>query len=266
MPDPGPLESSPPQLRWEHDRQLRGPAAFSTEAGGRFESLGVVLRYIGPGHSMVMLKPGVLLSPAEVEAEIAGQVRHFRKAGVPFEWKTYRHDQPIGPQLEAAGLMRGPAETVMVAEAVRVPRPEPPDGVEIRAARSQDDFLRVAAQFGSTFGYGSGDSLRAVQSAWLAHPDRVVVLLAETGGEVVASARMELPQGSDFATLWGGSTSPPWRGRGLYRCLIHRRARMALDEGRRLLCVEALPTSQRILDQLGFVTVTETTPYLWAPG
>lgn len=266
MPDPGAADDSLHQLRWHHDQQLRGPAAFATERGGRFEALGAVLRYTGPDNSMVMLRPGTSLDPAEVTAEVGAQIQHFRAEGVPFEWKTYRHDQPIGAALEAAGLTRGPAETVMVAQAARVPPLEPPDGVMVKAAASESDLQRVAAQFGEAFGRDPQDSLRAVQAGWLHHPDRVVVLFAEAEGRVVASARAELPPGSDFATLWGGSTLPPWRGRGLYRCLVHRRSRLALERGRRLLCVEALPSSRPILETLGFVAVTETIPYIWLPG
>lgn len=266
MSDLGPADPALHQLQWQHDQQLRGPAAFATESGGRFEALGAVLRYTGPDNSMVMLGPGTALEPAEVTAEVTAQIQHFRTEGVPFEWKTYRHDQPIGAALEAAGLARGPAETVMVAPAARVPPVSPPNGVEVRSAASESDFLRVAAQFGGAFGRDPQDSLRAVQTGWLHHPDLVVVLFAEVEGQVVASARLELPPGSDFATLWGGSTLPPWRGRGVYRCLVHRRARLALERGHRLLCVEALPSSRPILAALGFVAITETVPYLWMPG
>jgi len=82
---------------------------------------------------------------------------------------------------------------------------------------------------------------------------------------VQASGRLELVAGSDFGTLWGGSVVPSWRRRGLYRALVTRRAQLALEAGFSLLEVDALPSSQPILERLGFALVTATVPYTWSP-
>ena len=70
---------------------------------------------------------------------------------------------------------------------------------------------------------------------------------------------------SEFATLWGGATRPRWRGRGIYRALVARRARFAVRTGARYLQVDASDDSAPILQRLGFVAVATTTPYLWTP-
>jgi GNAT superfamily N-acetyltransferase len=86
-----------------------------------------------------------------------------------------------------------------------------------------------------------------------------VVALAD--GRPVAAARAEFHEGTDFASLWGGGTLPEWRGRGIFRALVARRAAVAADRGYRYLQVDALPTSEPILARLGFVRLATTTPY-----
>jgi hypothetical protein len=71
--------------------------------------------------------------------------------------------------------------------------------------------------------------------------------------------------GTEFAGLWGGSTLAGWRRRGIYRALVARRAQLAMARGVRYLHVDASGNSRPILEQLGFVAVTTTTNYVWAP-
>ncbi len=44
------------------------------------------------------------------------------------------------------------------------------------------------------------------------------------------------------------------------------RARLAVARGIRYLQVDASASSRPILERLGFVAVTTTTPYVWSPG
>lgn len=71
---------------------------------------------------------------------------------------------------------------------------------------------------------------------------------------------------TEFAGLWGGSTLPAWRGRGIYRALVAQRARLACARGARYLQVDASDDSRPILLKLGFQSVTTTTPYVWTPS
>ena len=81
----------------------------------------------------------------------------------------------------------------------------------------------------------------------------------------VCSARMDFYPGTDFASLWGGGTAPEWRGRGIYRALVSRRARTAAERGYRYLQVDASDDSRPILQRLGFVQLDITTPYTYGP-
>ena len=76
---------------------------------------------------------------------------------------------------------------------------------------------------------------------------------------------MRFARGTEFATLWGGGTLPAWRGRGIYRSVIAHRANLATARAIRYLQVDASDDSRPILERLGFVTVTTTTPYIWSP-
>jgi GNAT superfamily N-acetyltransferase len=77
---------------------------------------------------------------------------------------------------------------------------------------------------------------------------------------------VRFPSGTEFATFWGGFTLPAWRGRGLYRALVAHRAKLATERGRRYIQVDASDASRPILERLGFVAVTTTTPYVWSPS
>ena len=110
--------------------------------------------------------------------------------------------------------------------------------------------------------------------AWLADsldaelsvdPDAIAIVVAEAGGAVVCAGWVRFESGTDFATLWGGGTLPAWRGRGIYHAVVAHRANLAAARGFRYLQVDASSDSRPILERLGFVAVTTTTPYVWTP-
>lgn len=62
--------------------------------------------------------------------------------------------------------------------------------------------------------------------------------------------------------MWGGSTRPEYRGRGIYRALVARRAQLAVDRGYPILQVDASDDSRPILQRLGLRVIGGTTPYV----
>ena len=97
-------------------------------------------------------------------------------------------------------------------------------------------------------------------------PDALAIVVAEADGEVVCAAWVRFEPGTEFATLWGGATLPEWRRRGIYRASVAYRANLASEQGFRYLEVDASDDSRPILERLGFVAVTTTTPFVWEPG
>jgi predicted GNAT family acetyltransferase len=87
--------------------------------------------------------------------------------------------------------------------------------------------------------------------------------VAEADGQIVSAGRLEPEPGTEFAGIWGGSTRPEWRGRGIYRALTAERARSALRLGKRYVQSDSTDFSRPILERSGLVRVSTTTPYVW---
>ncbi|MFJ6632791.1 GNAT family N-acetyltransferase [Streptomyces sp. NPDC091376] len=255
-----------------YDEQMRRDAPADGPAS-RVECVdGVVRQTAGADGWNGVLWSG--LDTTTADAAIAAQVRHFAPLGCEFEWKLYGHDRPadLAERLLAAGFVPEPDETLMVAPTDafadgRRDGPELPPGVEFHRVTDAAGVDLVARVHEEAFGTDSS-RLRAQLLAQLAAgPDGLVAVVAMAGEVPVSSCRLELPPGRrDFAGLWGGGTVPRWRGRGLYRASVARRARVAAERGYRYLQVDAMPTSRPILERLGFTALSTTTPYVRRPG
>jgi GNAT superfamily N-acetyltransferase len=105
----------------------------------------------------------------------------------------------------------------------------------------------------------------AITAALAVQPRPVEAVIAVAGDTAISAGRVEFPDDSDFAGLWGGGTRPGWRGRGVFRSLVAYRARLARERGYRYLQVDASAESSPILQRLGFVELARTTPLIY-PG
>jgi GNAT superfamily N-acetyltransferase len=192
--------------------------------------------FVSDGWSAVLWRP----EDGNVEPHIA----RMRKLPGHVEWKYYSHDGPeLRQRLIAAGLEPDDEETVVVAEAASIP--PPPADVELRVVT--EEFVELAASvFGERFEL----------------PEKAVAVVAVVDGEAVSGGRVDFEEGVEFAGLFGGITVPAFRGRGLYRATVAKRAELARERGYRWLYSDALPTSRPILERLGFVAITTTTPFM----
>ncbi|MFD5910972.1 GNAT family N-acetyltransferase [Streptomyces massasporeus] len=246
------------------DRDLR-EGARPDGPDARVERAGGVVRQVAPAPGW----NGVLwsaLDEAGADAAIADQIGHYAGLGLDFEWKLYGHDRPadLGRRLRAAGFTPGPEETLMIGEAAGPAQAAaPPEGVRVVQVTDPAGVDLVADVHEKAFGADSS-WLRHQLLARLSDPDGVVAVVALAGDEPVSAARMELVPGTPFAGLWGGGTVPGWRGRGIYRTLVAHRARAAATRGYRYLQVDASSQSRPILERLGFLSLTTTTPYEYA--
>ena len=192
----------------------------------------------GDGWSAVLWPP----ADGDVEPLIA----RMREQPGWVEWKYYSHDGPeLREKLLAAGLEPDDEETVVVAEAASIP--PPPADLELR--EDPEAFMELAVK---VFGRDQGSII----------PDDAVAVVAFVDGQPVSSGRVDLDPDVEFAGLFGGVTLPEYRGRGLYRATVARRAEIAREAGYRFLYVDALPTSRPILERIGFEKLTTTTPYV----
>ncbi|MCS0498239.1 GNAT family N-acetyltransferase [Protaetiibacter mangrovi] len=227
----------------------------------------------GPLMRIEFRAAGLVRAPADLgvdgpplEALIRRQVEHFAARGLPLEWKTYAGDRPdsLVPLLLASGFEPGPIEAIMVAASAELAAAAPPPGVTVRDADA-DEFAAIAGLLGEVWSTDHGWVAAELATLRETHGDGLRVLVAESGGELVSAAWTTMRPGERFAGLWGGSTRPDHRRRGIYRALVAARASVAHAQGVPFLRVDASEMSRPVLEALGFIQLTTTTPYVWSP-
>ncbi|GCD42002.1 GNAT family N-acetyltransferase [Streptomyces paromomycinus] len=258
--------------RAAYDEQMRD-RGFAPDTPGT-ERVGPVLRSTLPAHGgLILYRDLGGLDGAELDAFIAAQRDHFAARGLPAEWKYHGHDLPadLPDRLAAAGFVPEEQETVVIGEAAEIAGPPGgaplPEGVRLREVTGRADFDRIG-ELAATVWADDRSWLAPAMEEWVAgrDGDPCTVTVAESlAGEVVSAAWMRFHQGTDFTSLWGGSTLPNWRGKGVYRALVAHRAALAVARGFRYVQVDALETSRPILNRLGLVSAATTVPYVWRP-
>jgi GNAT superfamily N-acetyltransferase len=235
----------------------------------RVEQDGPLLRWVGGKNGgFIDYRDLGGLEGDEVDELIARQVRVFAERGERFEWKLHAHDQPpdLAQRLLAAGFVPEEVETVVIAPVSTVAgEPRLPDGVRLREVSARADLDRIAAMEEAVWGDGRNWLADSLEAEHAADPSALTIVVAEAGDDVVCAAWIRFAAGSEFASLWGGGTLPDWRGRGIYRAIVAYRANLAAQRGFRYVQVDASDDSRPILERLGFVAVTTTTPFIWSP-
>lgn len=236
---------------------------------------GAVVDWDGPVRRVAGLYTGGFLDYKDLgglegealDAFIARQIAFYAARNEKFEWKTRGHDHPadLPDRLVAHGFVPEERETVEIGLAAQHADANPslPVDMRIRRTEEREDFERIADMHGEVWG-GDHSWMADMLTVESAGGD-MAVYLAEANGKVVSSAWIRFVEGTDFAGLWGGSTLDAYRGRGLYRGLVAVRAALAVSKGYKYLQVDASDDSRPILERLGFVPVTTTTPYIWTP-
>ena len=195
---------------------------------------------------------------AVIAAETARDVAYL-------EWKHYTGDRPadLPARLTAAGLTAEGAETVLVTDLDELEPADPaPEGVTVRTVEDEAGLDALVAVHQEVFGEVHPGTRSAVLSSLALDPRPVVAAVAWARDRPVSAGRIEFSAGRDFAGLFGGGTAADWRGRGVFRALVAHRAALARERGVRYLYVDAVPMSRPIFERLGFVPLTETTPYV----
>lgn len=255
------------ELLAEYDQQMR-PEPAQPPPGVRYEQDGPVLRVIGRHVGFVSTPRDTGLRGADLDRLIARQRDYFGARGESVEWKTWGYDEPpdLAGRLRSAGFEPETEETVLIGlTSEMATEPVLPDAVILRQVTERPDMDRIAEMQSIVWDEDCSWQAEELAENVAAAPGDLQVWTAEADGVVVSAARIEFRPGTEFAGLWGGSTLPQWRGRGIYRALVARRAQLAAARGVRYLQVDASPDSAPILRRLGFHTVTTTTPYVWTP-
>ncbi len=257
------------ELLASYDAQLRDHVPVRLPEGVRVERDGPLLRFLGfKFGGFVGYRDLGGLGGAQVDQLIARQVRVFAERGERFEWKLHGHDRPadLPQRLRAAGFVPEDVETVVIAPVAKIAsEPRLAEGVSLREAIDRTDFGRIAAMEREIWQEDHSWLAESLEAERAVDPDALTVVVAEAPPTIVCAGWVRFESGTDFATLWGGATLPAWRGRGIYRATVAYRANLAAARGVHFVEVDASNESRPILERLGFVAVTTTTPFVWSP-
>jgi len=250
-----------------YDEQARPAEARDLPPGLSAESDGPIVRVAGDRRGFVSGPVDLGLTGADLDALIKRQQEFFGARGEGLEWKTRAHDRPaeLVDRLRAAGFVPEDEETVLIGIAADIADEHPPlpDGVQPREITNEAGFRQIAEMESEVW---SEDRSRLVPRLTReVAAGLVTVYAAIAEGRVVSAAWAEFKPGIEFAGIWGGATLAAWRGRGIYRALLAKRAWLAVARGYRYLQIDASKDSKPIVARLGFTEITTTTPYVWTP-
>ncbi|HLZ26161.1 MAG TPA: GNAT family N-acetyltransferase [Chloroflexota bacterium] len=235
----------------------------ATYPDSRREELPALVRHVdlvGTSSAVIYSR----LTPESMDTAIAEQVAYFASLGHDFEWKAYAHDQPpdLAAHLAAHGFAAEETEAILVLDLQTThPAPEAPSRVR-RITRREElgDLVTVKERVYTK------DVKRLVDRLTfeLEHvPDAISLYVAYQNGAPAACGWIRFPTSSAFASLWGGSTVPEARGRGLYTDLLSVRVQEAIGRGFRYLTIDASSMSRPIVERRGFRVLTFATPWMW---
>lgn len=183
-----------------------------------------------------------------------------------FEWKVFDHDTPadLKQRLIAHGFEPDEPEALMALDLEEASaRLLQPISADIRRITDPAQLSLVAAVQAQVWEEPTPGLEDELAQTLRTHPDLMSIFLAYADDKPAANARICYHPGRRFADLWGGSTLPAYRGRGIYTDLVAVRGQEARTRGVRFLTVDAGPMSRPILEKLGFRHLVNTTPFVW---
>lgn len=183
------------------------------------------------------------------------------------EVKTRGHDVAPGfaDALEAQGFTEGESETVVLGPAAGLIGASVPEGIALRRAGTEAEVRAACEQADAAFG-GEPTAARMVPEivSRIRVGDPMQMWMALDGDEVVSSGRIDPVPGTDIAGVWGGSTLPSHRGRGIYKALLSARVEAVREaNGVAWIHSDCTDDSLPILSAAGLTPITTTTPFTW---
>lgn len=221
------------------------------------ETLPHVVRFVrpAPGMSFVLYSR---LDDDNVDAAIQEQIAYFSAKKQPFEWKVYAHDTPpdLKERLAIHGFEVEDTDAIMVLDLREAPpsllEPVTADVRPITADQLDDAISVEEEVWGGNFEW-----MRERMGNHLAVPGYLSMHVAYVEGIPACAGWIYFQPNSHFASLWGGSTVPAYRKRGLYTAVLAARVQEAIDRGYHFVTIDASPMSRPILVRHGFRQVTE---------
>ncbi len=248
-------------IRRRYDQQQRIEINY---AGVRRETTERVVRLIDEAN-----RRGTViysrLDESNADATIRAEIDYFKRIGLAdkLEWKLFDTDQPpdLKDRLVAQGFVVGDPEAVLILDLQAIPAALlQPTSHDVRRITDPAGLADVRAITRAMWGAEDDDDwlIDALAQTLRENPQEMSVYVAYVDGVPASYGRIDFPTGSDFAGLWGGSTLPEYRQRGLYTALVGVRAQEAIRRGARYLTIDASPMSRAVLEKFGFQLMAYT--------
>jgi GNAT superfamily N-acetyltransferase len=186
---------------------------------------------------------------------IKQELNYFKELNQEFEWKVYSYDKPdsLRDMLEQEGFTIDSPEALMVMK-IDEEHSFLANGAydivkEITDEKGIKEIIALEEAIWNESQAELGERLwRDKQN----DPTSLYLYGIYEDSQLVSAAWMYLETNSSFASLWGGSTLPLYRGKGYYSKLLAVRAQKAFESGHPYLTVDASPMSKPILEKHGF--------------
>jgi GNAT superfamily N-acetyltransferase len=203
------------------------------------------------------------LSADDADGAIEAELDWFRGLGRGFEWKLYSHDNPpdLKERLARHGFSIGEDEAIMALELAGLPAALAADHPhDVRKVGEGASFADYAAVDAIAWPENHESYIREIEATLRDSPERMSAWVAYVEGKPVCAARVDFPEASPFASLWGGTTLEPYRKRGIYTAMLSARAKEAIGRGYRFLTIDASPMSRPIVERQGFRLLSVSNP------
>jgi hypothetical protein len=232
------------------DRQMRREIQFPDM---RKDELPWGVRFIrpAPGMSIILYYD---LDEDNADQAIQEQEAYFRQLNQRFTWKVFDHDHPadMKTRLTRQGFIGDEPAALMVLDLEHAPAGLfEPVQADIRKVISADQLGDVVKVLETVWG-GNYNWVLERMGNHLQIPDYLDLYLAYQNHQPASVGWTYFYPRSQFGQLFGGSTVPEQRRRGLYTAILARRVQAAAEQDLRFLTVEAGAESQPILEKNGF--------------
>lgn len=233
------------------------------------EVTGDVVRFTGPAerHSSNFVLYS-RLTDENAEEVIGEQIAFYGRYGLSFEWKLYDHDTPS--DLRARLLMQGfkarerdaiMALDIHAASSILL-QPVEADVRRLSDPQQVKDLVALLETVWQTDFTGLGQLLQ--EDLWK-RPTYSSIYLAYVDDQPACAGWIQFTENSQFASLWGGTTLPQFRERGLYTAVMATRVQEAIRRGYSFLTIDASNMSRPIAEKYGFQLLTYAHACMWYP-
>lgn len=250
-----------------YDREQRIDIEYP---GLQKEVAGGVVRFTGPAdHDSGNFVLFSRFADKHADDAISEQISHYRSQHLSFEWKVYEHDSPpdLRERLIIQGFRPRDRDVVMVMN-VRDAQPRllRPPHVDVRRLTDIAELPYLTSVLSQVYGIDFGYLERLLGDDLRQRPYFSSIYMAYAEGDLAGVGWIQFPVRSQFASLWGGTVLPEYRGRGIYRALLAVRLQEAIRRGYGLLTIEAPRSCRGLSEKFGFQLLTFAHSCLWQPS